>query len=133
MNAVQFCELVEAQLGWRVPSNRGPRWKALSIEASKVTRQMASNPKLYTWGNLQLAVALLHREKQSRTPVGVFAHVDRALDLAMDKEDGVEAEIREVMRYETMRGDPQGWVVRFARAEGAYRPILLREWQESVR
>ena len=130
MNAVQFCELVERRLGWEA---KGVRWRALKVEAGKVNHKIATDPTRYTWDNLILAVELLAREKQSRTPTGVFAHVDRALDLALDREVDYEAEIREVMRYETLRGDPAGWAVRFARAEGAYRRLLLNQWRESVK
>lgn len=130
MNATQFCELVENRLGWQV---KGERWRGLMAEAGKVKRKIASNPSLYTWENLRLTVELLAKEKKPRTPVGVFAHVERALDLALDQEDDTETQIREVMKFETMRGDPQGWAVRFARADGPFREILLGEWRESAR
>lgn len=133
MNATEFCELVEMRLGWEIPhrANR-PRWKQVVTEAAKVNRKQAENPSLYTWTNLQLAVELLRREKKSRSPVGVFAHVQRALDLALDDESDLEYEIRKVVTYEEQRGDPDGWAVRFARATGPYRRRLLDEWRESV-
>lgn len=131
-NATQFVHLVENRLGW-APRAGMSRWRAVSVEAGRVNSMVETDPTLYTWVNLALAVELLAKEKKPRTPLGVFAHVQRALDLAMDHEDDIEAEIREVMRFEVMRGDPQGWAVRFARADGGYRRLLLREWQESVR
>lgn len=132
MNAVEFCAMVEGRLGWEMPQDR-PRWLVLRQEAGKVLKRQAEDPTRYTWDNLVLAVNLLAREKKSRTPTGVFAHVDRALDLALDTETDVEAEIRQVVAYETKMGDPLGWAVRFARADGYYRRLLLIEWREGVR
>lgn len=131
-SATQFVYLVENRLGWS-PTVGGSRWRAVSIEAGRVNAKVKTDPTLYTWANLALAVELLVKEKKPRSPLGVFAHVQRALDMAMDHEDDIEEEIREVMKFEVMRGDPQGWAVRFARADGGYRRMLLREWQESVR
>lgn len=132
MKAIEFCELVEGRLGWEVPT-RLPRWRAMTTEAGKVNKKIATNPTLYTWDNLCLAVELLAREKLSRSPVGVFSHVDRALDLALDSEHDVEDQIREAVTYETRRGDPHGWGTRFARASGHYRRLILAEWREAAR
>lgn len=132
MTPIRFCELVEARLGWEVPSRR-VRWRVLMSEGNKVAKKVATNPDLYTWDNLILAVELCARERKSRTPLGVFAHVERALDLALDDEIDVEQEIREVVAYETSRGDPGGWVVRFARATGHYRRLALDEWKQAER
>lgn len=131
MNATEFCKVVENRLGWAPPA--GPGWKQYSPEAAKVKRKVATNPSLYSWDNLLLAVELLVREKKSRSPLGVFAHVERALDLALDKDDDIEVLIREAVAYEQHRGDPDGWVTRFARATGGYRALALAEWRESVK
>jgi hypothetical protein len=131
VNATEFCKLVENRLGWAPPA--GAPYRQYRVEAAKVKRKIATDPDLYTWDNLKLAVALLAREKQPRTPMGVFAHVDRALDLALDKDHDVEHEIRQVVAYESALGDPAGWVTRFARATGQYREMALNEWKESVR
>lgn len=131
MNATEYCKLVENRLGWVPPT--GAPFRQYRAEAAKVKRKIATNPDLYTWENLRLAVELLAREKQSRTPLGVMAHVDRALDLALDREHDVEQLIREAISYESHRGDPAGWITRFARATGAYRAQALAEWQESVK
>lgn len=131
MNATQFCKLVEQRLGWEVSA--GPDWKKYMTEASKVERKRATNPSLYTWENLRLAVELLAREKTSRSPVGVLSHVDRALDLALDTEHDVETEIRKVIAYEVGRGDPNGWEQRFARTDGPYRQEALNEWKWGVK
>lgn len=131
MTPTAFCQLVENTLGWAPPP--GPAFRAYRAEAAKVKRKQATNPDLYTWDNLRLAVALLAREKKARTPWGVFAHVERALDLALDADDDLETQIREAIAYETRRGDPAGWVPRFARATGGYRDQALREWREAAR
>lgn len=128
MTPTEFCKIVEARLGWSPPA--GPPFKRYQAEARKVTNKIATNPVLYTYENLLLAVELLVREKQPRTPIGVFGHVDRALDLALDKEVPVEEQIREATAIEARRGDPDGWVERFARAVGIYRPQTLQEWRD---
>jgi hypothetical protein len=132
MNATEYCLVVENRLGW-VPPQTKPIWAKYQAEAGKVKRKIATNPELYTWENLLLAVELLVRERQPRTPIGVFAHVERALDLALDKATDVEAEIQEIVAYESGLGDPAGWVVRFARAQGGYRQLLVDEWKQAVR
>ena len=130
MTPTKFCEEVERRLGWEAPP--GLPWKRYQAEARKVARKIATDPELYTPRNLELAIALLEREKKSRTPLGVLQHVHRAVNLAVDEEIDVEVEIRKVVAYETERGDPNGWVVRFARATGAYRAQALAEWREAV-
>lgn len=130
MNAVKFVQLVEGRLGW-LPPTQGPR--RYVTEAAKVKRKIATNVDLFTWYNLELAVELLVREKQSRSPIGVFAHVERAVYEGVESETDVELEIRKATAYEQERGDPAGWSTRFARAVGAYRAEALREWRESVR
>lgn len=129
-NASEFCKLVENRLGWAPPANVRP-YQRYMREANKVMTRVETNPALYTWENLALAVELLARERTARTPVGVFAHVERALEMRRDPEDDIETRIREVVAYETERGDPDGWVVRFARAEGPYRAEALDEWKQS--
>lgn len=130
MRPAEFCELVERRLGWEA---KPPRWRSIVTEASKVSRRIEENPSLYTWENLRLTVELLAREKLSRSPLGVFAHVERAVELIVEPEDDTEEQIREVMRYESMVGDPHGWTVRFARADGHFRKVLLDQWRESTK
>lgn len=127
MNATEFCQLVETRLGWEAPA--GGERRRYMTEAGKVNKAIAKNPHVYTWDNLRLAVELLRREKKSRTPFAVLAHVERARDLALDQDTDVEADIRGAMAIETEKGDLEGWAVRFARTEGAYRRIVLDEWK----
>jgi hypothetical protein len=130
-NATEFCKAVEARLGWVAPNL--PAYARYRVEAAKVKRKIETNPDLYTWRNLELAIELLSRERKSRNPMGVFAHVERAVEMAVEPEADIETQIREAIRYETPRGDPAGWVARLTRAVGHYRSQALREWQESVR
>src|SRR4051812_23932896 len=98
MTPTEYCQLVEARLGWLPPE--GVAFRRYQGEARKVTSKQKTNPSLFSFDNLRLAVELLAREKKTRTPIGVFAHVQRAIDLAPAKEPDVELEIREAMRVE---------------------------------
>lgn len=131
MTPTAFCQLVENRLGWSPPPG-GPAYRRYVVEAAKVKRKIASNPELYTWAALELAVELLARERLPRTPIGVFSHVERALTMARLPETDLEEQIRSAMRYEGLRGDPGGWVTRFTRATGPYRAEVLDEWRRAV-
>lgn len=124
-----FCQLVETELGWD-----NPQWfkgkRAYMVEAAKVKRMIAARPDLYTWGNLKLAVQLLKREQQTRTPVGVFAHVVRALEAAAAPEVSIEVDVQRAIAVEQLRGDPDGWIGRFMRAAPAFQAQLLMEWRQ---
>lgn len=122
-----FVKHVEASLGWEPPT--GPEWKRYQGEARKVATKRATNPGLYSFENLRLAVQLLRRERKERTPVGVFSHVERALDLRLDVETDIEQDIRSAIRLEARRGNPDGWCERLTRAQGYYRKAALEEWQ----
>jgi hypothetical protein len=128
-SATEFCKLVEARLGW-APPDFGPPYTRYQTEAAKVKRKVAKDPFLYTWANLELAVELCVREKRHIVnPLGVFYHVTRAVEMANTDDDAVEAAIQAAMRVEGILGDPDGWVVRFSRAQGHYRLQALREWE----
>ena len=119
----RFLRLVENRLGW-APENLHAR----RATEAKVASKSEENP-LYSYRNLALAVELLAREKQSRSPLGVFTHVGRALESAREQEPDIEAKIREAISIESHRGDPDGWVVRFARATGWWRTEAYKEWR----
>lgn len=129
--ATEYCRLVEARLGWMPPA--GPEFRRYQAMAKRVNNRMLDEPGLFTFANLALAVELLAREKTARNPLGVFAHVERAVAMAAVPELDVETQIREAAAYETERGDPAGWVTRLTRAVGSYRQTVLNEWKESVR
>ena len=120
-----FCIRVENTLGWSHDRSM-PRWKALSIEAAKLRRKMSTDPALYTWPNLELAVELLRREQREvDSPAAVCWHVERALALAAVPEpvlDDIDADIdelvNEIAQRELAAGDPEGWAMRLLRAWG---------------
>lgn len=123
-----FCTYVEAELGWDNP-NAFKGYQSYMTEAAKVKRKIATRPDLYTWKNLQLAVQLLKREHQTRTPVGVFAHVERAQESATADDIPVEVDVQRAIAAEQLRGDPDGWIGRFMRAAPAFQTQLLMEWR----
>jgi hypothetical protein len=130
VNALGFCKLVEQRLGWCPPGNRqGLDFKRYGPTARRVKARMEEEPQRFTFKNLQLAVELLHRERLERSPLGVFAHVDRAVEMSRDVEIDLDEEIRKAMRIEELRGDPKGWATRFMRAQGSYRAEALAEWE----
>jgi hypothetical protein len=126
VNGTEFCKIVENTLGW-MPPDRG--WKKYIFHSQAVVTKMQSNPTLYTWDNLLAAVELLRREGQPRSPLGVFAHVERAIERKRDVDTDVEKRIWFAMTVENRRGDPDGWGVRFARAMGPFRWELIEEWE----
>lgn len=129
-NATQFCELVEQELGWENPNALAVQsWKVYGAEAAKVKREIAKNADLFTWRNLMLAVELLKNERECRTPVGVFSHVERAVEMATAPVTDLESDVQNAIAFERHRGDPDGWVGRFVRSAIGYQPQLLREWR----
>jgi hypothetical protein len=124
-NFRDFCIRVENTLGWSHDRSM-PRWRALSIEASRLRRKMDTDPALFTWPNLELAVELLRREQREvASPTAVCWHVERALALAAAPEpvlDGIDADIddlvNEIAQRELADGDPEGWAMRLHRAWG---------------
>ena len=129
-NVTAYMVLVENALGWKPPAGRGsPRY---NVEVKRVKEAMAADP-LLSLDNLELTVELLRRERKPRSPLGVFAHVKRAVDMRREDTDDLEVAIWEAMSYEIARGDPAGWSTRFARAQGSYREEVLNEWKAAVK
>lgn len=127
MTALQFCHLVENRLGWS-PHPKAAPLKVFRSTALVVTEKIETNPTLYTWHNLLLAVELLASERETRSPMGVFAHVERALLLSRVDGTDTDAKIQHAIKVERHRGDPDGWIVRFARASGRWRTEAYEEW-----
>lgn len=121
-----FMRDVENRLGW-VPQNKHAR----RATERKVQDKIQTNPELYTARNLNLALELLVREKTQRSPLGVIAHVERAVAMARDTTSDLEAKIAQAVRYETGWGDKDGWATRFARSSGVWREATYREWLDS--
>lgn len=129
VNAVEYCKLVEARLGWQPPE--GPEWSRYNAMAGRVKRRMAQTGD--TFEDLALAVELCVQEKRPRHPMGVFFSIPIAKAQAKEPETFLDTEIRAVIAYETERGDPAGWVDRMHRAQGIHRQRALNEWKDSVR
>lgn len=124
--ATDFAKLVENKLGWINP-RPGPEFKRYQSIAKRVVDKMTEDR--VSFDDLELAVELLWRERKPRSPMGVFAHVERARAKSVDIETDVEVEIRHAMAVEEQAGDPEGWVIRFSRATGPYRREALNEWK----
>lgn len=131
MNLVEFCKHVEGRLGWEPPQGdvEEPDFRRYGAEAAKVKRKIATDPDRFTWRNLKLAVEYCRRQHLTRTPVGVFAYVDAAVEKATVPVDDVEAALQQAMRQENAKGDPEGWAARMMRASGRYRAEVLEEWR----
>lgn len=127
--ATEYCQLVEARLGWLPPE--GPAWSRYNVMAGRVKRRMADFD--VTFADLALAVELCVKEKRPRHPLGVFHAVPIARAKANQPEPDLEFNIRAAIAYETERGDPAGWVDRLHRAQGPGRQQALEDWKESVR
>lgn len=134
-NCIDLIVLVENQIGWD-SAHPGPLWKQRAIEASRLKSAIAVNPTLYTWRNLELAVALLVQKKTNlRSPLGVLAYVEEAVSKANPEPtpvpltEAIEAAIR---HEETTRGpDWELWATRLTRASGVGRTVALSEWHQA--
>lgn len=130
-NATELVVLCENALGW-VPDSSMPLWKARSIQAGRLKTAVAKDPRKLTWHNLELAVELLRRERQTiSSPMFVIYKVDEALRLAqapVSRPIGelIDAAIGREMAAPTERGSY--WVGRFSRAVGKARLEVHAEW-----
>lgn len=129
MSPTAYVKHVENTLGWQPPQTKRGGYTRYLGPARRVQERMDTNPALYTMDNLLLAVELLRREHKAYSPLGVFAHVERALDVAFDRETDLDVDLREAIQIEAGRGDPDGWVERLTRAMGPYRVEALEEWK----
>jgi hypothetical protein len=130
-NAVEFVQAVENMLGW-VPKE--PRWKTYVTEAGKVKKKIATDPDLYTFENLGLALALLQHERKSvDSPAGVLFHVERASKMGevAAPTDDVDDDIDVLIERLSVEGDPDGWVQRLVRASGAGRELVMDEYRRT--
>lgn len=130
-NATEFVTAVENTLGWCPPEDDRPRWKVIAIEAGKVNRKIKTNPALYTWDNLQLALELLRRERREvKSPAAVLWHVERALKQAAVVEvvEDIDVAISDAVD-EAMDAGEYEWADRLVRARGTGRQRVLDEWK----
>ncbi len=128
MTPTAFCKHVEGRLGWEPPDVE-PQWRRYMVEARKVARKRQQDPNRFTWRNLTLAVELLRRRQLTRTPCGVFAYVDLAVERANVEPTDLETAIVDAINAELCVGDPAGWAGRLMRARGSYRREVLEEWR----
>lgn len=134
-NATEFVKMVENTLGWAPPlESTKPLWQVRSIEAGKVNRKIATNPNLYTWHNLELAVEYLRRRRQPvKSPVGVLFKVEAALGEANAPApiSNLGDEINRAIEVELShaREGHEEWVGRLIRADGSARRDVLDTWR----
>lgn len=131
-----FCEWVENELGWAVPSETPEiRRKALIAETAKVKRRIASMPGLYTWDNLALTVTWLKKKRKTTTPWGVLGWVQVALRDSKTRAEQRPADIAVAIstaiatEQATRRPGYEEWVRRLTRAQGAGRQAVYEEWE----
>lgn len=131
-----FVIYVENTLGWdAVLSQKVPLFKARNVEAGILTKKMATNPRLYTWDNLALAVEYLRRQRKPvKSPTAVLWHVETAIKAANQpaKVTTVQAEIDEALAWEYNHALPDHveWIGRLVRAGfGPGQRDVLVEWK----
>lgn len=135
---MDIVNLAEQVLGW-VPDPTKPLWKARAIEAAKLKRKMLTNPKLYSWHNLELTVEWCRRHKEEvPSPASLCWRVERAV-----KEANAPASVRPLgdlvdaaLALELGRPHEPGsaeWVTRFIRAQGNARSDVLDAWLKAGR
>lgn len=134
--ATGFAEYVEGRLGWPVPSATSlQRRKALMAEAAKIKRKIATDPDLFTWDNLRLAVEYVHSQHlYGRSPVAVFSFVHIAVAEDRKRREPAPTEIALAVQsaIDTEMGEQlagwEEWVRRLARASGTGRETVHSEW-----
>lgn len=134
-----YCEWVEQELGWAVPSETPEiRRKAFISEVAKVKRRMAGETTgLYSWDNLALTVAWLKHKRKPSTPWGVLGHVQVALKAARYRPKTRPADIAEAIAVAVAweqfedRADSPFWIRRLTRAAGPGREEVYTEWENA--
>lgn len=134
--ALAFLQVVENTLGWD-PGKRGSRRRGQELYVGKVLDKIATNPQLYTWDNLGLAVELVRRKRHViQSPLNVFSFVEEAVELAyVPIERPLDEEMAEATRLEYSRTDPDAelWLMRLARAADHARADVLQMWRDAGR
>lgn len=135
-NATELVILISNTLGWAPPiDDPRPHYKTTSIEAGKLIKGIAKNPKLYTWDNLELAVAYMQRQRITpKSPSYVLHYVEKALAVAYQPDDRpLSDKVQEAITYERAQQLPgwEEWVQRFSRAFGDYRQEIYDDWRKA--
>lgn len=138
-NATEFIIKCENLLGWCPPDDK-PLWKARAIEAGKLNKKIKTDPKLYTWHNLELALSMSVAEREPITsPVALCWRVERALRKAEETASYTDPEFECQRAVEWELGQESSderiyWVGRFTRVHGGTaRRELLNEWKAAGR
>jgi hypothetical protein len=138
-NATELVILCENMLGWTPPDDK-PLFKARSIEAGKLNKKIATNPKLYSLANLELALQMSFEEREPITsPVALCWRVERALKKAAPVEIKTdwEQETQRALEWEMaapVTSEREYWVQRLTRVHGTdARKDLLNEWRGAGR
>lgn len=132
-NATELVVLIENLLGWS-PDPALPLWKARSIEAGKLNREIKNDPTRITLANLELTVHYLHRQRKPvHAPRGVVHFVDEALKVTAEPvtQDATEKRVDEVLILEREAEHPgyESWIGRLIRVAASHRAALLAEWE----
>lgn len=136
-NAKQLLLLIENQLGW-APANpqKQEYWRLMSTHAGRINKKVTENPQLYSWRNLELAVAFLKKRRIAvKSPMLVFYVVPSALELANESEqprplaDLIDSAIEYEMRHELPGFEK--WCERLVRAFGEARREVYAQWAKA--
>jgi len=127
----------ENTLGW-VPDPGKPLWKARSVEAGKLNRAAAKDPKKVTVDNLALAVEFSRKRRRPVTsPLGLIHRIEDALVFARDETvlSDLGQAVQDAVNLELFmdRHDAGIWITRLTRAQGEFRLDVLNEWKEAGR
>lgn len=137
--ATGFVVAVENALGYALEETATkPLYKVRQAEAAKVNRRIKSNPALYTWDNLELALEHCRAKRLSgKSPVYVTYHVENALKgkeaapPARPLGERIDAAVAHEMS--TQAEGWQNWVGLLSRANGDGRKDVLAWWAEAGR
>lgn len=134
-NAKDVVIACENTLGFTHPSHL-PLWKSRSIEAGKLLKAMAKNPRLYTFRNLELTIAWFWRQRKPITsPAALTWFVEDAIENANENvtvANLVERIDRAIAwEMENQLPDSGEWITRLTRSSGDGRSVTLNDWREA--
>jgi hypothetical protein len=137
--ATEFCLAVENALGVALEETPDkPLWRLRQIEASKVNRKIKTDPGLYSWENLQIALEYCVRKRINiKSPVAVLFRVEKALAARpkAPRQRPLGELIDEAVAQEmnTQRTGWNEWVGLLVRAAGPARAEVHAEWVQAGR
>ena len=137
-NATELLQLIENTLGWTPNvTETTPRWRAVANMAGRINKKVKTNPQLYTWENLELAVNFLWKARQAvYSPMLVFSVVEQAVaEKHHEPPRPLGVQVEDALRLEYEIDDAQShlWISRLSRAFGTYRADVLAEWRAARR